>query len=146
MHTVNEIWIQASPKTVYKLAEAVERWPELLPHYRYVRVLARDGDVRTVKMAASRDGVPVSWTSLLSPLPRQRRLRFHHVRGVTKGMDVEWRLVRRGRGTHVTIEHDLRLRWPPGVRQIGEYVIGRFFISNVANKTLRRMKELAEYR
>ncbi len=144
MHTSNEIWIKASPKKVFKLAEAVEQWPTILPHYRYVRLLGRAGNVRKVKMAASRDGIPVSWTSLLFPLPRQNRIRFRHVRGITKGMEVEWRLVKQRGGTLVTIEHDLRLRWPPGVRAIGEYVITRFFISNIANKTLRRMKQLAE--
>ena len=44
MNTANEIWIAAKPKKVFKLAEAVERWPELLPHYRYVKLLARTGN------------------------------------------------------------------------------------------------------
>ena len=144
MNTSDEIWIKASPREVFRLAEAVENWPELLPHYRYVRLLGRDGDVRKVKMAASRDGIPVSWTSLLMPLPRQNKVRFLHVGGVTKGMDVEWRLRRERGGTHVTIQHDLRLGWPPILRQAGEYVIGRFFIHNIAGKTLRRIKQLAE--
>lgn len=144
MNTANEIWIKASTREVFKLAEAVERWPDLLPHYRYVRQIERYDDVRMVKMAASRDGIPVSWTSLLLPLPRQNSLRFRHIGGVTKGMEVEWRLRRERGGTHVVIEHDLRLGWPPLVRNIGEFVIGRFFIHNIAGKTLRRIKQLAE--
>lgn len=146
MHIANEIWIKASPKRVFRLAEAVERWPELLPHYRYVTTLGRQGSVRKVRMAASRDGIPVRWTSLLYPVPRLGRIRFRHVAGVTKGMEVEWRLERRDGGTHVTIEHWLRLPWPPVLRQLGEYIISRYFISNVAGKTLARMKELAEHK
>ena len=95
-------------------------------------------------MAASRDGIPVRWTSLLLPLPREQRIYFRHIRGVTKGMNVEWRLTKRDGGTHVVIEHDLRLGWPPVLRTIGEYVVTRFFIHNIAGKTLRRMKQLAE--
>ncbi len=144
MNTANEIWIAARPKKVFKLAEAVERWPELLPHYRYVKLLARTGNVRTVQMAASRDGIPVRWTSLLLPLPRENRIRFRHIRGVTKGMEVEWRLEKTGGGTRVVIEHELRLRWPPVIRSVGELIIGRFFIHNIAGKTLRRIKQLAE--
>ncbi len=144
MRQADEIWIKASPKTVYALAEAVERWPEILPHYRYVRLLGTKGDVRTVQMSASRDGIPVRWTSLLYPLPRQRKIRFKHIRGVTKGMDVEWQLVRERGGTRVRIEHNLRLPWPPLVRTIGELIVGRVFIHNIAGKTLRRIKQLAE--
>lgn len=144
MNTSNEIWIKASPKQVFKLAEAVERWPELLPHYRYVRQLDRHDNVRVVQMAASRDGIPVRWTSLLLPLPRENSIRFRHIRGVTKGMEVEWRLRRERGGTHVIIEHDLRLGWPPLIRNLGEIVIARFFIHNIAGKTLRRIKQLAE--
>ncbi len=144
MTSSDTIFIKASPKTVFRLAEAVERWPELLPHYRYVTLLGRQGNVRTVKMAASRDGIPVSWTSLLTPLPRQNKIRFHHIRGVTKGMDVEWRLRKERGGTHVEIYHELRLGWPPLLRNVGEYVIERFFIHNIAGKTLRRIKQLAE--
>lgn len=144
MRQADEIWIKARPKTVFALAEAVERWPEILPHYRYVRLLGKQGDVRTVKMSASRDGIPVSWTSLLYPLPRQKKIRFKHIRGVTKGMDVEWQLVRERGGTRVRIEHDLHLRWPPILRPLGEVIIGRVFIHNIAGKTLRRIKQLAE--
>ena len=144
MHTANEIWIDASPETVFRLAEAVERWPEMLPHYRYVRLLRHDGHSRVVEMSAYRGRIPTRWTSILRPLPEQMKLRFTHIRGITKGMDVEWRLRDEAGGTHVTIEHWLRLGWPPGVRTIGEWVIGRYFVRNVAGKTLRRMKELAE--
>ena len=44
----------------------------------------------------------------------------------------------------VVIEHELSLAWPPVVRTIGEFVIARFFIHNIAGKTLRRIKQLAE--
>jgi ribosome-associated toxin RatA of RatAB toxin-antitoxin module len=144
MNVSDTIWIKASPRAVFRLAEDVERWPELLPHYRYVKLLGRERNKRTVKMAASRTGIPVSWTSLLTPLPRQNKIRFRHIGGVTKGMDVEWRLRKADGGTHVEIYHELSLGWPPLARNLGEYVIARFFIHNIAGKTLRRIKQLAE--
>ncbi len=144
MHTANDVWIDADPDAVFRLAEDVERWPELLPHYRYVRVLSRSGDSRTLEMSASRDGVPVRWTSVLRPLPDEHRLLFEHVGGITRGMRVEWRLHPQHGGTYVVIEHDLDLKWPSGIRQVGELVIGTIFVSNIAGKTLRRIKQIAE--
>ncbi len=146
MHTANQIWIDAPPERVFRFAEAVERWPEILPHYRYVKLVERTGDIRTLRMGASRNGIPVRWAARLHPIPREKKLRFRHVGGVTKGMEVEWKLVRQRGGTHVTIEHELRLGWPPVMRTLGEMVIGRFFVSNIAGKTLRRMKQLSEAR
>ena len=52
MHTENEIFIRADMAEIYQLAAPVERWPEILPHYRWVRVLADNGDRRLVEMAA----------------------------------------------------------------------------------------------
>ena len=48
----NEILITASPDIIFPLAAAVERWPELLPHYRWVRVLDRRDGRSLVSMAA----------------------------------------------------------------------------------------------
>src|SRR4029077_17820143 len=88
--------IQADPDTVFRLAAAVEDWPRILPHYRWVRVLARTSQYRrTVEMAARRDvvgrlGIPLRWTAIETSEPRSRRLEFEHIRGVTRGMRVAW--------------------------------------------------------
>ena len=44
MHTVDTIAIASTPEVVYRLASDVERWPDILPHYRWV---TRGGNART---------------------------------------------------------------------------------------------------
>lgn len=143
-HTSNEIEIAAPAAAIYALAAATERWPEILPHYRYVRVIARDGATRTVEMGATRDGIPIAWTAEQTNDPERPSIRFRHVRGWTRGMDVEWRFATSERGTRVTIEHRLQFAFPFASDWIGEHVVGNFFVRDVANKTLARMKMLAE--
>jgi ribosome-associated toxin RatA of RatAB toxin-antitoxin module len=144
LETLNEITIAASPDLVYRLAEDVARWPEILPHYRYVRVLEQEPDRRRVKMAAFRDFIPVSWTSIQELDPVHRRITYRHVGGITKGMDVIWQIEPDGKGTRVTISHELPgphglLLLPPA-----RMVAGRFFITTIADRTLRGIKREAE--
>ncbi len=147
MQLEDTLSINAPADIIFRLAADVERWPRILPHYRYVRVLGRkDGQV-LVKMAAYRDRIPVSWTSILEAKPDERRILFKHVRGVTRGMDVEWRIEPRADGwTQVTIRHDFSPGWPLIGGRVAQVVIGEFFVRNIAGKTLRRVKELAEAR
>jgi ribosome-associated toxin RatA of RatAB toxin-antitoxin module len=144
MWTQNRIRIQAPPETVFRLAAEVEFWPALLPHYRYVRVLRRGPGRRLVRMGASRDGIPVSWTSLQWLEPELHRITFRHVAGVTRGMVVEWLIEPDGDGADVTINHRFRPRWPLVGDWIAERVIGPHFVHLIAGKTLRRIKALAE--
>jgi ribosome-associated toxin RatA of RatAB toxin-antitoxin module len=144
-HTENEIVIDATPQAIYAFASATERWPEFLPHYRYVRVLHEAPAFRLVEMAALRDAIPIRWIAAQQNDPHTPGIRFVHVKGWTKGMDVRWRFIPIGEGrTRVVIEHDLRFRFPFAAEAIGEHVVGNFFIRDVASKTLARMKTLAE--
>ena len=145
MWTQNSVRIDAPADTVFRLAAEVEFWPVLLPHYRYVRVLRRGAGRRLVKMAASRDGIPVSWTSIQWLEPARHRITFRHVTGVTRGMVVEW-LIRPvdGAAVVVTISHRFQPRWPLVGGWVAERVIGPFFVHDIAGKTLRRIKAIAE--
>jgi ribosome-associated toxin RatA of RatAB toxin-antitoxin module len=91
-HTANEILITGDPDRIYQLASAVEEWPLFLPHYRWVRVHGREGNRRTVEMAAWRTGIPVRWLSHQWLWPEERRITFRHIGGLSRGMDVEWRI------------------------------------------------------
>jgi ribosome-associated toxin RatA of RatAB toxin-antitoxin module len=144
MHTENAIVIYAEPHTIYALAAAVERWPALLPHYRWVRVLRQDGHRRLVEMAAHRNGIPVRWWAVQACYPDVPCITFQHVRGVTRGMAVEWRFTARQRGVRVAIHHELRLGWPLVGSLVADWIIGPLFVANIAGKTLRRIKQLAE--
>jgi ribosome-associated toxin RatA of RatAB toxin-antitoxin module len=139
MHTANSIIICASKNTIFETAANLELWPRILPHYRYIHYLERDGDRNLVIMAARRSGIPISWTSE-EIIDRQRsEIRFHHLKAWTRGMDVVWSFKETPAGVLVEIVHDLRfrIRW---LAPILEPIISRGFIHPVASQTLRWMK------
>jgi ribosome-associated toxin RatA of RatAB toxin-antitoxin module len=148
LHTKTGIFIEADPMTIYKFGAATERWPEILPHYRWVHVLDREGNSKLVEMAANRNfGVanwPVRWWAAQTNFPDEPRIKFTHVGGTTKGMEVEWLFTPRENGVEVTIVHDLDLKWPIIGGIAANWVIGPLFIDAIAGKTLARVKELAE--
>src|SRR5438445_239751 len=111
MHqTANEMLITGDPDRIYELAAAVEEWPMFLPHYRWVRLHDREGNRRTVEMAAWRSGIPVRWLSYQWLWPEERRITFHHIGGLSRGMEVEWRIESLPSSlVRVSITHDLRL-------------------------------------
>lgn len=146
MHIENCLVIHADARAVYELAAATERWPQLLPHYRWVHVLERAGNRRVVEMAARRDFIPVWWVAEQVCEPAAPRITFRHLRGVTRGMEVEWRFTPEPGGTRVAISHELRLGWPLIGRPVADYIIGPQFVAYIAGKTLRRFKDLAEAR
>ena len=147
MHTENEIFIQADIAEIYQLAASVERWPEILPHYRWVHVLRDDGDRRLVEMAARRDRIPVRWRAEQRLFPEEPRITFRHVGGFTKGMAVKWVFgpTKQG-GVRVAILHDLpRLLGLPLAGDLAaNWIVGPLFIKDIAGKTLKKIKELAE--
>lgn len=144
MQTENRIVIQAPADGIYELAAAVECWPALLTHYRRVRIVSEDGHRRLVEMAAHRDGIPVHWWAEQECFPEEPRITFRHVRGVTTGMEVEWRFQPAPEGVLVEIRHDLKLNWPLVGGLVADRIIGPLFVSNIAGKTLRQIKLLAE--
>lgn len=144
MHTENQLLMRASPERIFALASAVERWPDILPHYRWVRVIERAGNRTRVEMAARRGRVPVRWIADETIFPRQPRIAFRHVAGVTRGMEVEWRFTPGPGGTLVAIVHDLRLAWPVIGAAAAEHVIGPRFVTAIATQTLARIRDLAE--
>ena len=136
--------MDAPYERIFELAADVERWPAVLPHYRYVRPLpAANGD-RQFAMGARRGPIPVSWSAVQRPLPEERRIEFHHTGGVTRGMDVAWRFESAGDGWEVSIEHELELGWPIIGAFAAERIIGPQFIEAIAGRTLRTIKRIAE--
>ena len=155
MLTVDETIIQAPPERCFRFGADVERWPEWLPHYRWVRFQRRDrfGTGR-VEMAARRDFGPLSWpvwwVSEMTVDEDRLLVLYRHVAGVTTGMEVEWSFAALPDGsTRVRIVHEWESgpRWPvPGAarRGIGDEIIGPVFIHHVASRTLAGIKRAAE--
>jgi ribosome-associated toxin RatA of RatAB toxin-antitoxin module len=139
MNTESSLVIRAPKQRIFDVASDLSRWPELLPHYRYITYLERGDDRHIVKMACHRDGIPISWVS--EQIIDRERLEIHflHLRAFTKGMAVVWSFEEKPEGTLVRIVHVLRFR-VPALAPLAEPIIGGFFIENIANKTLRAFK------
>lgn len=145
MHSVTGIRIRGSVDEVFHYAARVEEWPRLLPHYRGVRVIEARGLERIVEMKARRSGIPLWWWARQVLVPTERRIRYTHLRGITRGMEVEWRMASEPDGSvAVTIVHDLDLRWPIIGRQFARWIIGPLFVEPTASATLGRIKTLVE--
>ena len=141
--------MRATPDRVLGAAANVERWPELLAHYRWVRVLERRADSALVEMAAWRPfgwfNYPTWWVSEMWVDAAAPAVRYRHVRGITRGMDVEWRLAAAPGGTDVTIVHEWGgPRWPRIRRPAPEWVIGPVFIHGIASRTLAGIRNAVE--
>jgi len=149
MVTVDRILIPAPLERVFAAAATVERWPEILPHYRWVRFLERREGGGIVEMAAWRPFGPLRyptwWVSEMTVDVRGREIRYRHVRGITRGMNVVWRFVPLGRGVTVTIVHEWRgPAWPLIGPLAAGLVIGPVFIHGIAARTLTGIKRFAE--
>ncbi len=139
--------MRAPVERIFRLAADVERWPERLPHYRYVRPLPGEpGEPRERRyaMGARRGPIPVSWKAIQRPLPERNEIEFEHIGGITRGMQVRWRLEPDRDAVNVSIEHDLRLGWPIVGELVASRIIGPHFIEAIAARTLGRIKQLAE--
>ena len=94
MRTVDRLRVRAPLERVFSAAADVERWPALLAHYRWVRMLERTDGGGLVEMAAWRPFGPLRyptwWVSEMVVDRATPAVRYRHVRGITTGMDVEW--------------------------------------------------------
>jgi ribosome-associated toxin RatA of RatAB toxin-antitoxin module len=141
--------MHAPVASVLEAAADVERWPERLSHYRWVRVLERRPDGGLVEMAAWRPfglvGYPTWWVSEMRVDRSTPAVHYRHVRGITAGMDVVWRFEPDGDGTDVTIVHEWNgPRWPLIGRAAAALVIGPVFIHGIASRTLAEIKRHVE--
>ena len=147
MRSTVAVEMAAPAALVFQLARRVDRWEVLLPHYARSRVVARqpDGSV-SVAFVARRPllgliglGIPVAWRARTWSEPESMRLRFIHLAGPTRGMDVTWRIEPTTTGCRVSIEHDF---WP-GVPGFAVFV-DRWFTRPIAGRTLATFRALAE--
>jgi ribosome-associated toxin RatA of RatAB toxin-antitoxin module len=158
METVDEQLVRAPLNTMFDLAKRVEAWPEHLSHYRFVRFREHRSDGGgIVEMSANRPFAipftrlrlnwPTWWLSEMAVNERAPSIRFRHIAGITKGMDVEWSFSPTPGGTHVRIVHLWNgLAVPVVGIWAAVFVIGPIFIHGIASRTLAGLARVAESR
>ena len=147
MHSEIGIEVDAPAGLVFALARDCERWSTLLPHYVRSRLADNDGSGRPIIDFVARRplvpvlgiGLPVVWRSRTWDEPETLRLRFEHIAGATRGMDVTWRIEPRDGGCDITIGHEFSPALPGFA-----WVVDRFFTRAIAQRTLATFKALAE--
>jgi uncharacterized membrane protein len=149
MRVTDRIRIEAPADRVFAAASDVERWPEFLTHYRWVRELERGEGRRVVEMAAWRPFPgfrwPTWWVSEMSVDPVHRAIRYRHIRGITTGMDVWWTVRENGSGSDAEIVHEWSgPRWPLIGTAAAQMVIGPVFIHGIAARTLAGIRQKVE--
>jgi ribosome-associated toxin RatA of RatAB toxin-antitoxin module len=174
LHTHNETLIRTPVDLALRVAADVERWPKILPHYREVRFTRRDADgCGRVYMAAYRHFGPIPyptwWESEMVTDRDAAEIRYRHVDGITRGMDVLWKLEPVGPAvvrdahnrdsaptggrmdgderslTRVVVTHDWEgPSWPLIGGFAARAVIGPHFIRVVADRTLAGVRREAE--
>jgi len=153
MHTLDEGFVRAPAALVFRIVRDVEEWPAYLAHYRFVRFRERANDGGgIVEMAANRPFGPFNWpTWWLSEMqvidvPASiPAVRFRHIGGITKGMEVEWRFTPRDGGTQVELVHAWNgPRWPLIGVFAATTVIGPVFVHGIASRTLAGLARVAE--
>ena len=147
MHSTIAIDVAAPPDLIFRLARDVERWELLLPHYARSRARERRADGSLVVDFVARRpligvlgiGLPVTWRSRTWNEPATCQLRFAHIAGATRGMDVTWRIEAVGDGSRVSIDHEFRPRLP-----LFAAFVDQAFTRPIAGRTLATFKALAE--
>jgi hypothetical protein len=154
MRTVDRVRVQAPFTRVFAAASSVARWPAILPHYRWVRLLGGG----LVEMAAWRPfgggliKYPTWWVSEMTIDRPAGEIHYRHVRGITRGMQVAWRLVEVGEGSGGNDEGvDVEIvhtwdgpSWPLIGTLAANLIIGPVFIHGIASRTLAGIKRYAE--
>lgn len=164
MNSAIGIRVAAAPRAVFDLARDVSRWPALLPHYRRVTVHGERAGRIVAQMVAIRPlagpiSIPVTWRAEAwsdDTDPNDLLLRFRHIRGVTRGMDVTWHIRSLGHApagadtgagagaSDVVIEHAFERRLPLVGPRLFPWIVDRLFTRPIASRTLARFKSLAE--
>ena len=146
MQTETSTMMQGPLPRIVELAADVERWPEILPHYRWVTLLEGGGDRKVVEMAARRGRFPVRWRAIQQidrsgPIPI---IAYRHIWGPTRGMDVAWTFTETPEGVRVAINHRFQPPWPVVGNMITNSIIGPQFIEHIAGLTLSTIKQIVE--
>ena len=152
MQTYNTVFVRGEAAEVFRLAAELEQWPRILPHYWRMNVteksathkVAEFGAWRVFDFKLFRWRFPCKWTARQELFAEENRITFKHIRGITQGMWVEWRIEPQDEGVKVTIFHELAYPVPVLSAWFAEHIVGRLFVSPIANQTLATFKQRIE--
>lgn len=152
MSTRDVGFARAPVAITFQIVRDVERWPAYLAHYRFVRFHERAIEGGVVEMAADRPFGPLKWPTwwlsemqVVGAAGSTPMVRFRHIGGVTKGMEVEWRFEARDGGTRVELLHAWDgPRWPLIGVFAATAVIGPVFVHGIASRTVAGLSRVAE--
>ena len=151
MRTVDEHVALAPADLCFRIAADVEHWPDHLGHYRWVRFKRKDGFAEgIVEMSANRPFGPLNWPTFwrseMEHDPEDRTVRYHHIGGITTGMDVWWQVRPMDEErTMMRIVHEWDgPNWPLISGIAAELVIGPIFVKGIASRTLAGLAAAAE--
>ena len=151
MNISNRIQISGPFNRLFTMASDIARWPDILPHYRWVKILERrySPPELVAEMAARHKGIPLWWRTIQRPRPEEKRIEFSHIGGITKGMQVQWTFDESGETCLgptwlVQIHHQFAPAWPPPGQWFADRIVCETFVAQVAAKTLNRIKHLME--
>ena len=151
MTIIDEHIVAAPPEVCFRVAADVERWPIILPHYRWVRFRERNNFGHgVVEMAAWRPfpaniKYPTWWVSEMRVAEDEPAVYYKHIDGITRGMDVKWELLPYENGTFIRLYHTWKgPAWPLISTVAARWVILPHFVSAIAQRTLAGVARAAE--
>lgn len=148
MQTENVVEMHGDLDDIVALATDIQRWPEILPHYRWVTLLDGGGDRKVVEMAARRGRFPVKWRAVQT-IERSGDvpvIRYQHIGGVTRTMDVAWTFDVKPGSVRVRIDHHFSPSWPLVGDLVANHIIGPQFVQVIARQTLMTIRRIVENR
>jgi ribosome-associated toxin RatA of RatAB toxin-antitoxin module len=148
MKHTSEITIQAPLAKIFAAASDLARWPEFLPHYRYNRFLSHTPSGGLVKSSWVRSGIPATAVVEYRIDTEKRQLHFHHLKSTlnaTAGLTAIWTFKKLANGAiQVSITHEFKRKWPLLKLPGRDWIVAKFFINDIADRTLAGLKRKVE--
>lgn len=113
------ILIQGPIERVYELAKDMEAYPDFMPDVESVKVIEREPHRTVTEWETSVDGTPILWTEEDRFDDENFVIDYQLIEGDLDKFEGQWRFVRSGSGTQVTLTVDYDFGIPELTNLIG---------------------------
>ncbi|MBS2033660.1 aromatase/cyclase [bacterium] len=113
------ILIEGPIERVYELAKDMEAYPEFMPDVESVKVIEREPHRTVTEWETSVDGTPILWTEEDRFDDENFVIDYQLIEGDLDKFEGQWRFVRCGSGTQVTLTVDYDFGIPELTNLIG---------------------------